>query len=560
MNTPALDLFVKKIDTGGYSFARIREEDCYYVDKTLLIKDIFDEDIGGIYLFTRPRRFGKTLNLSMIDAYFNINYRGNTWFDGLAISEHPELDGYKNSFPVIHMDLRNAKTGSNQTYEDFIEKIGVTLYGIFDRFRYLLESDKTDDDKKALFEKILRMDISPNQMQMCIPMLCSMLRMYHGKKVIVLIDEYDRAVSDSFGSESHRPILDFLGGFLEPILKNNPDVQMAYVTGVMQIAKESIFSGINNITVNNTFSVRSDERFGFTETEVKNMLTYYGHPEKFEEIEEWYDGYRFGNKDVYNPFSIMNYVSNGFLPDAYWANSGGDSVVRWLLEKTTDENFGMIRDLVMGRSICMDLSDSLIYEDVRSSNKSIFSLMTMSGYLKAVRTDDGFYDVSIPNREVRGVVKTAVENMVPVDSEVFDKFNIAVLKGDVKDMERSLRHILLGASYLNLTSEYSYQLVLMTMMYSLSRRYDIRTETEEGNGRVDIIMIPKAEGTTPIILELKKVDSENHLDKGLDEAMGQIHEKKYYAGMKGETILIAIAFWGKFPRIRTETVDPATED
>ena len=560
MNTPALDLFVKKIDTGGYSFARIREEDCYYVDKTLLIKDIFDEDIGGIYLFTRPRRFGKTLNLSMIDAYFNINYRGNTWFDGLAISEHPELDGYKNSFPVIHMDLRNAKTGSNQTYEDFIEKIGVILYGIFDRFRYLLESDKTDDDKKALFEKILRMDISPDQMQMCIPMLCSMLRMYHGKKVIVLIDEYDRAVSDSFGSESHRPILDFLGGFLEPILKNNPDVQMAYVTGVMQIAKESIFSGINNITVNNTFSVRSDERFGFTETEVKNILTYYGHPEKFEEIEEWYDGYRFGNKDVYNPFSIMNYVSNGFLPDAYWANSGGDSVVRWLLEKTTDENFRMIRDLVMGRSICMDLSDSLIYEDVRSSNKSIFSLMTMSGYLKAVRTDDGFYDVSIPNREVRGVVKTAVENMVPVDSEVFDKFNIAVLKGDVKDMERSLRHILLGASYLNLTSGYSYQLVLMTMMYSLSRRYDIRTETEEGNGGVDMIMIPKAEGTTPIILELKKVDSENHLDKGLDEAMGQIHEKKYYAGMKGETILIAIAFWEKFPRIRTETVDPATED
>ena len=560
MNTPALDLFVKKIDTGGYSFARIREEDCYYVDKTLLIKDIFDEDIGGIYLFTRPRRFGKTLNLSMIDAYFNINYRGNTWFDGLAISEHPELDGYKNSFPVIHMDLRNAKTGSNQTYEDFIEKIGVTLYGIFDRFRYLLDSDKTDDDKKALFEKILRMDISPDQMQMCIPMLCSMLRMYHGKKVIVLIDEYDRAVSDSFGSESHRPILDFLGGFLEPILKNNPDVQMAYVTGVMQIAKESIFSGINSITVNNTFSVRSDERFGFTETEIKNILTYYGHPEKFEEIEEWYDGYHFGNKDVYNPFSIMNYVSNDFLPDAYWANSGGDSVVRWLLEKTTDENFGMILDLVMGRSICIGLSDSLIYEDVRSSNKSIFSLMTMSGYLKAVRTDDGFYDVSIPNREVRGVVKTAVENMVPVDSEVFDKFNIAVLKGDVKNMEKSLQHILLGASYLNLTSEYSYQLVLMTMMYSLSRRYNIRTETEEGNGRVDMIMIPKAEGTTPIILELKKVDSENHLDKGLDEAMGQIHEKKYHAGVKGETILIAIAFWGKFSRIRTETVDPATAD
>ena len=458
------------------------------------------------------------------------------------------------------MDLRNAKTGSNQTYEDFIEKIGVILYGIFDRFRYLLESDKTDDDKKALFEKILRMDISPDQMQMCIPMLCSMLRMYHGKKVIVLIDEYDRAVSDSFGSESHRPILDFLGGFLEPILKNNPDVQMAYVTGVMQIAKESIFSGINNITVNNTFSVRSDERFGFTETEVKNILTYYGHPEKFEEAKEWYDGYHFGNKDVYNPFSIMNYVSNGFLPDAYWANSGGDSVVRWLLEKTTDENFGMILDLVMGRSICIGLSDSLIYEDVRSSNKSIFSLMTMSGYLKTVRTDDGFYDVSIPNREVRGVVKTAVEHMVPVDSEVFDKFNIAVLKGDVKDMERSLRHILLGASYLNLTSEYSYQLVLTTMMYSLSRRYDIRTETEEGNGRVDMIMIPKAEGTTPIILELKKIDSEKHLDEGLDEAMGQIHEKKYHAGMKGETILIAIAFWGKFSRIRTETVDPATAD
>ena len=274
---------MKKINTGGLLFKDLRDENKYYVDKTLLIKDILDCDNRGVYLFTRPRRFGKTTNLSMLDAFFNIEYKGNNWFDGLAISNYPEYERYKNAFPVIKLNLKDTKCDD---VGQFLNCLKFVISDAYLDHMYLTESDMFSSREKSNYEEIRFGNISDEIIQRCIPELCRLLKKYHGVNPIVLIDEYDRAVSDSFGEESHRKIMDYLGSFLSPILKNNYNVQMAYVTGVMQIAKESIFSGLNNLTINNVFSTGSDERFGFTEAEIKELFAYYGHPEKFAEAKE----------------------------------------------------------------------------------------------------------------------------------------------------------------------------------------------------------------------------------------------------------------------------------
>ena len=543
---------MKEINTGGLSFSELRNEGKYYVDKTLLIKDILDNDNRGVYLFTRPRRFGKTTNLSMLDAFFNLKYKGNTWFDDLEISKYPEYEKYKNAFPVIHLDLRPAK---ENTYEDFIGGMRTVLSEAFEPHRYLLDSPDLRKPVRDLFDSLDDRNTSIDVLKNSVKMLCDALKAYHGRNVIILIDEYDRAVSDAFGKESHRPMMDFLGAFLSPILKNNNSLQMAYVTGVMQIAKESIFSDLNNIAVDNIFSTESDERFGFTESEVKELLSYYGHPEKFGEAKEWYDGYRFGDAEVYNPFSIMNYVWRKFNPVPYWSNSGGDSVVRWLFERIGGGNFSRIHDLVEGGTIRIKLESSLRYEEISLRETSIFSLMAMSGYLMAVPAGDGLYDVTLPNREVRDRVAKTLEDTAHIDSDCFTDFNRAVLDGDADTMAAIFQRILLEGSYFNLNAENAYGLILMTILHEVAKWYEVRTEYESGNGRTDIILKPRREGMVPMIFELKKVNFENELDAGLDDAIRQIHKRRYYLGMPGKVVLAGMSVYGKIPKARIEIID-----
>ena len=372
---------------------------------------------------------------------------------------------------------------------------------------------------------------------------------------MVLIDEYDRPIADSFGSESHRPIMDFLGEFMNSAIKNNENLQMAYVTGVMQFPKESMFSDLNNIDVNNVFSKASDERFGFTDSEVKAILSDYGHPEKFDEVKRWYDGYRFGDAEVYNPFSIMNYVSKGFEPAPYWVNMGGDGVIRRLLQRIGGENFDDIMGLIEGGCIRTRLMPSLRYAAADSNDLSLYSLMAMAGYLRAVPAGDGLFDISLPNAEVKGLLEELMYEMKPISDSLFLEFNRAVLDRDADRMASTLQTILLDASYLNLDVENAYGLVLMTIMHALAMRYDVKTEYEAGNGRTDIMLRPREDGTVPMIFELKRVRSEDALDAGLDEAMAQIHDRRYYLGMTGKVVLIAASFYKKIPKVRIEVID-----
>ncbi len=542
---------MKQIDLGGMSFAELRENDMYYVDKTLLIKDILAGNPRGVYLFARPRRFGKTLNISMLDAFFNIKYKGNSWFDGLAISKYPECRNYMNKFPVIRLNLSGTKADS---YEEYIDKMRIAIKVAYNSHKYLLNDSDLDSLARMTFESLDKLDARSSLLSSSIQCLSDAIAKMTGLKPIILIDEYDAAATYSYGTEAHEKILKFLRDLLEASLKTNENRQMAYMTGVMQIAKQSIFSGLNNVLVYDIFSELGDERFGFTESEVRTVLEDYGHPEKMDEVRKWYDGYRFGNAEVYNPYSVMNYIFRRFKPDFYWIDSGSDVILRQLLKSLNEDTYSDVIELVTGGKIITDLENTLSYGEIETSGVALYSLMAISGYLKAIPLDNGKFEVSVPNEEVKGAVDRIMRKVYPISDSAFNTFNRAVLDGDTKTMTEILQKIMLHSSYMNL-SENTYQAVIMTIMHGLSKRYDVRTESEEGFGRVDILLRSKDPDIGNIIFELKVADSEDKLDSAVDETMEQIHSRRYYLGMPGKVILVGLAFWKKVPRARIEMID-----
>ncbi len=551
-----LSEMMKQVSLGGHSFANMREKDRYYVDKTLLIKDLVDAEDDGVFLYTRPRRFGKTTNLSMLDAFFNEKYKGNTWFDGLEISKYPEYEKFKNAFPVIHLNLNDTKAS---TYESFINMMRTAVRNAYNAHEYLLKDPNVDPDFADMFRSVKRREIIEDFLKTSLSDLSEAIFRFSGKKPIILIDEYDRAVSDNFGEESHRKILDFLGGFLCSALKTNGNRGIVYMTGILQIAKESIFSSLNNVTVNNVFSVDSDERFGFTETEVKGILDYYGCSDKFDLAKKWYDGYRFGDAEVYNPYSIMRFVSAKCRESAYWVDSGKDVLIKDMLKSITIDTYADIMSLATGGSIRSNLIATFPYESIKRSGKPLYSLMAMSGYLKAVPVGDSFvygtgpYMLSIPNEEVRRVVEDMMETVYPLDTSDFSAFCQAILDEDAKGMEKVLVRVMNGASYINL-NEATYAAVIMTLTHSLSKTYRVKLEVPEGKGRVDIEFYPKVADIPPMIFELKVTDEEKDLDAKVAEAFAQIHDREYYNGMEGRIILVGMAFWNKVPKIEIGSV------
>lgn len=542
---------MKHFDTGSSSFPRMREDGSHYVDKSLLIKDILDRGGNEVFLFTRPRRFGKTVNLSMLDAFFNLRYKGNSWFEGLAISDHHEYDSYKNVFPVIKLDLKDLRTKS---YDVFLGSMRAAILDCYDYHRDYLESGSASEEVVNIYKSLKSFSIGEDVLPYSIKILSRDLHRYHGVQTMILIDEYDRAVADAFGEGNQKQIIEFIGTLMSSSLKGNDSLRMAYVTGVMHIAKASIFSGLNNMSENNVFSVMSDERFGFTGPEVMDLLSQHGRTDCFEEVRSWYDGYRFGDAEVYNPFSIAKYISNDFKPYPYWINTAKDVAVRWLLDRTSMETFGEILDIVNGGEAVTELDGAMTYGDIGYDMRSLYSLMVMSGYLKAVPCENGFYRVSIPNEEVMGMVERMIDSCSPIDDGIFREFNIAVRDKDCVTMTEKLQSILSDASYLILRDEYDYQMVLLTMMHSMSRIYSIKTEYEAGNGRLDIILMPKRDGIDPMIFELKKVKDKDMLNRSAEEALVQIHDRRYHNGMSGEVVLFGISFWGKFPKVVTETI------
>ena len=541
------------IPSGVDDFREIREGGYYFVDKSELVSDIVN-DRSEVFLFTRPRRFGKSLNLSMIDAFFNLEYKGNKWFDGLKVNSHPEVEEHRNAYPVIRLCMKDLVADD---VEGFNGRLKLMLKSVYRGFKYLRDSDLVDEDLRR--EYFSAGDLSDMQMERSVISLCQMLEQYHGVKPIVLIDEYDNPINNAFNKDFYAGVMGSLRRFYSLTLKGNPHMSFAVVTGVMQIAKESIFSGLNNLRVDNVFSKKFDERYGFTEPEVKDLCAYYGHPEKFEEAKEWYDGYRFGNADIYNPWSLFTYIYNDFEPGTYWADTSGNDILDVLLENADKDTNSVLVALGNGQAVVKGINPTVAMEDVGKKPTATYSIMAVTGYLNAVPKGDNDYRLSIPNRELYKVFYENVTRSLKMDVGVaMRRFLGSMERKDVQGVEDALFTLFADSFPATLRKdEGDYQLILATIALGRGGRYDVGIEREAGNGRADIIMRRNSPAYPNIVVELKKSRSDDpeDLERMAEKGLRQIRTREYYRSLKGKTYLYGVCFQNKKAKVLFEEMD-----
>ncbi len=543
---------MKQLPVGVQNFIELRKTDKYYVDKSMLIGRILSQNDLGVYLYTRPRRFGKSLNLSMLDAFFNIKYKGNTWFDGLEISEHPEYDRYRNAFPVINLDLKET---DSKTAEGFFLNMNGAILGAFKEHLYLRDSGILTEDEENLFRGLMNYNVVPEILRKSLKVLSEALERYHGSKAVVLIDEYDNAANKTDDSDLRQNMVDFIGKLLSDTLKGNNSLQIGIVAGIMQIVKADIFSGVNNLSVNDITDAEFDEMFGFTNEEVKQICADYGHPEKFEEAKEWYDGYRFGDVDIYNPWSILNYVRKNFKPDCYWLGTGSSDIITNIIMRADDELTDNLRILGSGGSIEHEITTMLTSDDLNDP-ETAYSLMAISGYLKAIPKGNE-YELSIPNRELFAAFSKMISTGALRMRNGYGKlknFTDAVMSNDTQTMKSTLYDLIVFMSSRVLNDEHSYQAFITGMLMSLCGNYDIKADFENGKGYYDIMMTKKKGNSPNIVIELKRSENDGHLENDAKAALQQIKDRDYAHGLEGKTILYGIAFSGKEPFIISEEI------
>lgn len=539
---------MQKIRIGIQDFRKIRDGSSYYVDKSGLIDSILESGSDS-FLFTRPRRFGKSTNLSMLDAYLNMEYVGNTWFDGLKVSEMRPDDPDKNAYPVIYLDMKEL---SPRSFESFIADVRLQISNICRAHLELQGSEMLEPDMEDLFEQFLNRTSDENILGRSLRILSDMLRAHHGKGVVILIDEYDTPLNNSYGMLHQHDILDFIKDMLTSALKGNGSLRLGVVTGIMQIAKESIFSGLNNVRVNNILSKDMDEMFGFTPAEVEGMCIDFGHPEKYGEAREWYDGYRFGDADIYNPWSILNYVDSGFEPGPYWAGTSGNSIISDLLSVPNAETYENLLALGSGGSVDSYIESSVTFADISDLGRGVYGVMAFSGYLTAVPDpDSGGYRLRIPNREMYGVFADTILSKMGGRAEMsLRRLSRAILSGDSEAIGRHLGDLMESVlSSRILSDEHSYQTFLVGLLMNLYGNYRITADFESGRGYHDIRM-ERLQGCGPnVVIELKRCPDANPSEQRLrsiaEEALAQIGERDYTHGLTGRTVCYGIAFSGK---------------
>ncbi len=545
---------------GNDDFRELRDLDSYYVDKSPLI-DMVLKSSSKVMLFTRPRRFGKSLNMSMLDAYLNIRYAGERdRFSDLKVSEIRPDDAEKNSNIIINLNFKGLKTHSYDIFKTSFKNYIINLYGDFEE---LADSEKLPSKLIRWYRELAEGTADYDTLTNSVKYLCQMIELHYGKKPIILIDEYDHPMNMTYGRpELHEDVKNLMRDVLGEALKTNTSMRFAVLTGVTRVSKESIFSGVNNFRVYDLFDTQYDEMFGFTQAEVEKLLADNGHPEKLAEAKEWYDGYRFGNADVYNPWSILMYVDTHFEAASHWASTSGNSIIGDLLCRTDSETWEKLEKLCAGGTTTADIRRNIAYCDLHSSDDAIFSMMVATGYLNAVYNGDD-YIISIPNREMITVFRESIlERFGDNVNKHLNGFLTAIKAGDVPKMTSDLTELMEALSFRILTSEFPYEAFITGLVIRESPAYEILDDREAGDGYYDIRM-KRISGPGPnVIMELKRLKDDGSCedDDGSSEkmeelarkAIGQIHENRYYSGMSGTTYLYGIAFKGKVPAIVME--------
>ena len=536
-----------ELPIGVKDFKTVREKNLYFVDKSELISDIL-KNPTGVYLFTRPRRFGKSLNLSMLDSFLNVKYKGNNWFEGLKICNHSEVKEHKNSYPVVYLSMKDL---DYLDFEQFLSDFRRKMKKLYQLYRYLENSEKVDPADRADYQKVISENANESLLMDAICTLCSMLEQHHGIKPIILLDEYDDTLNHAYSEKPYQDILNFLRKLYSMTFKDNDHVSFAVITGVMQIAKEGIFSGLNNLKVNNIFTNKFDERYGFTEPEVKELCTYYGHPEKFEEAKEWYDGYRFGDAEIYNPWSVSCYIDSDFDTKPYWAGTSGNDIIDTLLKSSSDEIFKNLALLGNGETLSKKLPESVAMNDLKTRTNAIFSVLAIAGYLNAVPSKGDEYIISIPNKEMYSVFYDHIVEFAFDEIDYCSDLLDAAEECDIAGIEKVMYNFFSeNIPFFVLEKELDYEEILAGVIMSRDGRYKVTMENETGNGRHDLILARRLAKYPNIVMEFKKAKSgdEKESERLAHEAIEQIHQRDYCKKLKGTTYLYGVCFNGKKPK------------
>ena len=556
---------LKSLPIGISDYVRAQSE-YYYVDKTLLIKEFLDRK-PLVSLFTRPRRFGKTLNMDMLRVFFEISEEDTSkYFRDKAIWKcGDEYRSHQGSYPVVFITFKDVKF---DTWEATIDKIKGLLQEEYGRHQELLQSDKLSKYEKEYFSKIL--DASANEVELtaALEKLSKMLASRYGKAPIIIIDEYDTPIQEGYSKDFYDEIIGFMRNFFSGAFKDNKNLSYGFLTGILRIAQESIFSGLNNLTVNSVMDEDYDSYFGFTKEEVSEMLSYYGVVEKEDEIKDWYDGYLFGTTEIYNPWSVINYISKGCIPQAYWVNTGKNEILEDVLNAATDDITERLHSLLQGEMVIARIDQNVVYRSLSEDPANIYSLLLVAGYLKTPKKElqvDGSYlcEVSIPNREIAAVYKSEILSHLlqigAITRTTADKIAESLYANDYTKLQKAIAEYMdKSISFYDAGAEGFYHGLLLGMIALMDNQYKIKSNREAGDGRYDICLLPREDRYPGIIMELKwkKNLSADALSGLADEALAQIDEKRYDAEMKEDGIpnilKCGIAFSGKKVSVKTK--------
>ena len=557
----------KRIPIGYEDFKQIIDGNFYYVDKTMLIYELLS-DGGQNNLITRPRRFGKTLNFSMLKYFFDITEKENAYlFDGLKISEHyDEAAEYRNTHPVIMLSLKCGKQGS---YEEALDSLCNEIQGQFIKYEFIADSGRMNAQDNEKFKAVTCSgEHSERLFKESIKLLSRCLMQYYGKKSIILIDEYDVPLEDAYFSGYYDKMVTFIRSLFESALKTNPALEFSVITGCLRISKESIFTGLNNLRVNSILDSRYSEYFGFEEYEVKAILEEYGLGDKFETAKKWYDGYLFGNTEVYNPWSIMNYAADmradpDALPACDWANSSSNNVIRKLVGDSDGETREKVECLVNGGSIETYIEESTTYGDLDGSSEDIWSFLFFTGYLTkaSVRTEGerGVYSLVIPNIEIRNCYTSIIMSYFEPYRKAVNKDELykSLLSGDAEGFAGRITELLKKSiSYYDNAEQFYHGLIAGLLAGNVY--YRVVSNRETGTGRSDLILYQQDRAQNAVILELKVCRGTEMPDEAAERALKQIEERGYDAEARElgyrNIIKYGVAFRGKvcYAEVKTD--------
>ena len=557
------------IPVGISDFKEIRKNGYYYVDKTFLIKELLKTTATKVTLITRPRRFGKTMAMSMLATYFDIRENSQDLFDGLEISKETDLcKEWMNQWPVVFLSLKDID-GLN--FEDAYERLVVQISNLYKNYTYLLEYDKIDPDDRQIFLDLKAGKAEKAQVFQALRTLMRMLQIYHQKKVILLLDEYDVPIAKASSNGYYNQMLDVMKGIMSTALKDNTSLQFSVVTGCLRIAKESVFTGTNNFVTDSITDSRYNEFFGFTQAEVDQILEDADAGKHAESVKYWYDGYHFGNVDVYCPWDLMNYLCDlqrnpEAKPDSYWKNTSDNAIIRSFIDYAGSSITKKLETLLAGGYIVEQIDESLTYDYLHSSEENLWSILYLTGYLTTVREEDlstsvpdGLSALAIPNAEIQEIFETTVMKWFSDSAKTWSRQILfdAVWKNDCELLTREMNKLLRKTISYHDYKEDFYHAFLAGIFAGAG--YSVESNKEHGEGRSDIVVSDIVNGRVAVF-EVKKSDALADLTSGCESALAQIDDRMYAKEFEDdydEVLCYGISFFKK--RCLVKSIDSEQE-